>query len=156
MRRFARFCATLGPIGSSPVAPATGGSFVTALIGWFIPPPGLAITACAIVAGIAFAVWAAGEAERDLGHDAKPIVIDEVMGQTLALLFAPHAPLVFFAAFVLFRIFDVWKPLGAHQAQRLPGGFGVVADDLIAGLTSCAALQLLLRWPFAAHALGAA
>jgi phosphatidylglycerophosphatase A len=81
-------------------------------------------------------------AELDLGHDAKPIVIDEVVGQCLALLFVPHHPLAFFAAFVLFRVFDVWKPLGAREIQVLPGGWGVVADDVIAGLTACGAFHL--------------
>jgi phosphatidylglycerophosphatase A len=52
-------------------------------------------------------------------------------------------PLAFFAAFVLFRVFDIWKPLGAHQAQKLPGGWGVVADDVIAGVVACAAFHLL-------------
>jgi phosphatidylglycerophosphatase A len=90
------------------------------------------------------AVWAAGAAERDLGHDAGPIVIDEVIGQSLALLFAPHRIGAFVAAFFLFRLFDIWKPLGAYQAQALPGGWGVVADDVIAGVTTLLALQGLL------------
>ena len=92
----------------------------------------------------ALAVWAAGEAEKDLGHDAGPIVIDEVIGQTLALMFVPHRLLVFVAAFFLFRLFDIWKPLGAYQAQSLPGGFGIVADDAIAGITTMLAIQGLL------------
>ena len=90
------------------------------------------------------AVFAAGQAEKELGHDAGPIVIDELVGQWITLLFAPHRLGVFVAAFVLFRIFDIWKPLGAHQAQALPGGWGVVADDAIAGATSLLALQGLL------------
>lgn len=142
MKALGRLLATLGPVGSAPFAPATVGSAVVTLVAWFLPVPPLAWTLLLIVLGTAVAVWACGVAEESLGHDARPIVADEVIGQTLALLFAPHSPLVFFAAFVLFRIFDVWKPLGAHQAQRLPGGLGVVADDVIAGLTSCVALQL--------------
>ncbi|MEO5618404.1 MAG: phosphatidylglycerophosphatase A, partial [Candidatus Eisenbacteria bacterium] len=46
-------------------------------------------------------------------------------------------------SFLLFRIFDVWKPLGAREIQRLRGGYGIVADDFIAGLTSCAVFHLL-------------
>ncbi len=137
MKGLARFVATLGPIGSVPVAPATAASAVVALVGWFIPPPALPVALALIVVGAAIAVWAAGEAEKTLGHDAKPIVVDEVVGQSLALLLVPHHPLAFLAAFVLFRGFDVWKPLGARQAQELPGGWGVVADDVIAGLTAC-------------------
>lgn len=142
MSAFARFIATFGPVGSFPVAPATAGSAVVALVGWFIPPPGLPIALALIVAGSALAVWAAGEAEKTLGHDAKPIVVDEAVGQSLALLAVPHSPLAFLAAFVLFRLFDVWKPLGAREAQALPGGWGVVADDVIAGLSACGAFHL--------------
>jgi phosphatidylglycerophosphatase A len=71
-------------------------------------------------------------------------VIDELVGQWIALLFAPHRIGVFVAAFFLFRLFDIWKPLGAHEAQALPGGWGVVADDAIAGATTLLVLQGLL------------
>jgi len=134
----------LGPAGLSPVAPATAGSAVVAVIGWFLPVPSVPVFCALLVLGTAIAVWAAGEAEKDLGHDAGPIVIDEAIGQTLALILAPHRPFVFVAAFFLFRFFDIWKPLGAHEAQRLPGGYGIVADDVIAGITSMVALQALL------------
>ena len=141
MRSLLRRLATMGPVGYAPVAPATAGSAVVAAIGWFVPVPPLAVTLALIVVGTALAVWIAGEAEKDLGHDAKPIVVDEVVGQSLALLFVPHSALAFAVAFVLFRIFDVWKPLGAREIQRLPGGLGVVADDVIAGLTACGAFH---------------
>jgi phosphatidylglycerophosphatase A len=148
VRGVIRFAATLGPVGYAPIAPATVGSLVTAAIGWFVPAPALPVVVAAILVGTAFAVWLCGEAEKDLGHDAHPIVADEVIGQSLALLGAPHSLIAFGAAFVLFRVFDVWKPLGAQQAQRLSGGLGVVADDVIAGLTSCAVLHLVL-WALA-------
>jgi phosphatidylglycerophosphatase A len=142
LKNLARFIATLGPVGSTPIAPATAGSAVVALAGYFIPVPALWVALLLILACTALAVWSAGTAELSLGHDAKPIVIDEVVGQSLALLFVPHSPLAFFAAFVLFRVFDVLKPLGAREIQRLPGGWGVVADDVIAGLTACGAFHL--------------
>jgi len=136
--------ASLGPAGWSPVAPATVGSALVTAIAWFTPVPSLPVALAVLALGTLVAVWVAGEAEKDLGHDAGPIVIDEAVGQSLALLFAPHRPLVFVAAFVLFRIFDVWKPLGAREAQALPGGWGVVADDVIAGLTTLLVVQGLL------------
>ena len=142
MRALARFIATLGPVGSTPIAPATAGSAVVVLAGYFVPVPALWVALLLILACAALAVWSAGEAEKTLGHDAKPIVIDEVVGQSLALLFVPHRPLAFLAAFVLFRGFDVWKPLGAREIQRLPGGWGVVADDVVAGLTACGVFHL--------------
>jgi phosphatidylglycerophosphatase A len=134
--------ATLGPAGWAPLLPATVGSALVTLVGWFIPPPPLAIALVLLAVGTAIAIWAAGEAEKELGHDAGPIVIDEAVGQSLALLFVPHTWIAFAAAFVLFRIFDVWKPLGAREAQALPGGIGVVIDDIIAGITACAAFHL--------------
>ena len=124
--------------------PATAASAVVTAVAWFLPVPALPIAAALIALLALVAVWAAGEAEKDLGHDAGPIVIDEVLGQSLALFFAPHRLGVFVAAFFLFRLFDIWKPLGAHEAQRLPGGWGVVADDAIAGLTTLIAVQALL------------
>ena len=142
MNPLLRAVATLGPAGYAPIAPATAGSAVVALVGWFLPVPPLWVTLALLVVGTGFAVWAAGEAEKQLGHDAKPIVIDEAVGQSLALLFVPHAWWAFAAAFVLFRLFDVWKPLGAREAQALPGGLGVVADDVIAGITACAAFHV--------------
>ena len=148
MKALARFVATLGPVGSFPVAPATAGSAVTALVGWFLPVPPWPVTLALLALGAALAVWSATEAEHALGHDAKPIVIDEVVGQSLALLFVPHRMTLFLAAFVLFRVFDVWKPLGARQVQVLPGGWGVLADDVIAGIVACLVLHgLLLALP---------
>jgi phosphatidylglycerophosphatase A len=138
LKAVTRFLATLGPVGSAPIAPATAGSAVVTAIGWFLPVPRLPVTLALLALGTALAIWICGEAEKQLGHDAKPIVADEVVGQSLALLWVPHAWPAFVTAFLLFRVFDVWKPLGAREAQRLPGGFGVVADDFIAGITSCA------------------
>ena len=142
MSALARFIATLGPVGSAPLAPATAASAVVVLVGYFVPVPALGVALLLVLLCAALAVWSAGESEKALGHDAKPIVIDEVVGQSLALLFVPHTPLAFLAAFVLFRAFDVLKPLGAREIQRLPGGWGVVADDVVAGLTACGAFHL--------------
>ena len=143
MRGLIRFLATLGPSGYAPIAPATAGSAVVAAIGWFIyPAPPLPVTLALLAIGTAIAIWVCGAAEKELGHDAHPIVADEAVGQTIALLFVPHNLFAFAAAFVLFRIFDVWKPLGAREIQALPGGFGIVADDVIAGITSCAVFHL--------------
>jgi phosphatidylglycerophosphatase A len=136
--------ASLGPTGWSPVAPATAGSALVTAIAWLLPVPSLPVALALLAAGTLVAVWIAGQAEKDLGHDAGPIVVDEAVGQSIALLLAPHRPLVFVAAFFLFRLFDIWKPFGAREAQALPGGWGVVADDVIAGLTTLGVLQGLL------------
>lgn len=153
MKTFAKWLAMLGPAGLSPVAPATAGSALITVIAWFTPVPSFPIFLALLAVGTLIAVWAAGEAEKEMGHDAKPICIDEAVGQSLSLMFVPHTMAAFAAAFFLFRIFDVWKPLGAREAQNLPGGWGVVADDFIAGLVTCAAMQGVLwlahhfAWP---------
>lgn len=144
MKKLVLLLATLGPAGYAPVAPATVGSALVAAIGWFLPVPSLPVAVALIVAGTLLAVWIANEAEKTLGHDAHPIVVDEAVGQSIALLFVPHTIAAFAASFLLFRVFDVWKPLGAYQAQRLPGGWGIVADDVIAGATACAAFHAIV------------
>jgi phosphatidylglycerophosphatase A len=142
LKKLVLLLATLGPCGWAPIAPATAGSAVVTVVAWFLPAQPWPIFIALLLAGTALAVWTAGEAEKQLGHDAKPIVIDEAVGQTLALLFVPHSIIAFAVAFFLFRIFDVWKPLGARQIQKLPGGFGVVADDVMAGLIACGVYHL--------------
>lgn len=144
MTRPVVWLASLGPAGWSKIAPATAGSALVTLIAWFLPVPPLWMFFVLLALGTLIAVWVAGEAEKDLGHDAGPIVIDEAIGQSIALLFAPHRIGVFVAAFFLFRLFDIWKPLGAREVQVLPRGWGIVADDVIAGITSMLALHGLL------------
>lgn len=142
MRTLGKWVAMLGPVGLVPGPRATYGSAVVAAVGFFLPVPPLWLFLVLLVPGTLVAVWAAGEAEHVLGHDANPICVDEAVGQSLALLLVPHTIAAFVAAFALFRVFDIWKPLGAHQAQRLPGGWGVVADDVIAGIVACAAFHV--------------
>lgn len=145
MKSLVRVLATLGPVGYLPIAPATWASAVVVAVGWFIPAPGIGVALALIVVGMLVGFWICGEAEKSLGHDAHPIVWDELIGQSLALLWVPHRLVAFVAAFFLFRLFDIWKPLGAREIQRLPGGYGVMADDVIAGLTACAVLHAGLR-----------
>ena len=133
--------------GYAPAAPGTLGSAAAIGIGallahyagwkplWFAP---LAI--CVSVPGI----WAAGETARQTQiKDPGFVVVDEVVGQWLALSAARALNWKsYLAAFVLFRLFDIWKPFPVRQLESLPGGVGIVADDLMAGLY--AALVLLL------------
>jgi phosphatidylglycerophosphatase A len=143
-RRPVVWLAMLGGAGLSPIAPATVGSALVACIAWFVPTVPTAALVFLLTMLTGLAVGIANEAEKDLGHDAGPIVIDEAVGMSLALLLVPRTIPAYLAAFLLFRLFDIWKPLGAREAQSLPGGVGVVADDVIAGLTSAVAMQGLL------------
>jgi len=101
--------------------------------------------AAAAAAIYAVGVWAAGAAERYFGRtDPGPIVIDEVVGQMIALAARPGAQWKWLlAGFILFRIFDVIKPSPARRAEHLPGGWGVMTDDVVAGLYSLVTLALL-------------
>ena len=89
----------------------------------------------ALAAVVAVGIWASHRVEEMLGRkDPGVIVIDEVAGMMVAVLFLPRTPGVLLWAFLLFRLFDIWKPFPAREAQALRGGVGVVVDDLIAGV----------------------
>ena len=115
------------------MAPGTVGSLVTVLAVWLVPftPTGLAISAVAVTL---LGVWAGSRVERALGaKDPGVIVIDEVAGMLVSVLLLPPTIPVLVTAFLLFRLFDIWKPFPARQSQALGGGLGVMIDDLIAG-----------------------
>ena len=100
-----------------------------------------------LVAVTVLGIWAGGEAERALGvKDPGAIVVDEVAGMTLSVLVLPRTPAVLVVGFFLFRVFDVLKPFPANVSQRLPGGLGVMVDDLIAGVYALALLLLARRF----------
>ena len=105
-----------------------------ALLGlWLIPFTTPALIA-ATLAVIAVGLWASGRVEALVARkDPGVIVIDEVAGMMVSVLFLPRTWPVLLAAFFLFRLFDVWKPFPARQSQVIPGGVGVMIDDLIAG-----------------------
>jgi phosphatidylglycerophosphatase A len=119
--------------GLAPIAPGTVASAATLAALWVVSASALAIAVFAVVATIV-GTWAADRAERLLGEkDPGAIVIDEVAGMALSLMLFPMTPAVLASAFVLFRVFDIVKPAPARQSQALPGGLGIMVDDLIAG-----------------------
>ncbi len=115
------------------MASGTAGSAVTLVALWLIPftPRAFLLTLGAVTL---LGIWAGGRVERLLGHkDPGVIVIDEVAGMMLSVLFLPRTVPVLVTAFLLFRLFDIWKPFPARESQVLSGGLGVMVDDLIAG-----------------------
>ncbi len=142
--RLALLLAALGPCGFSPLVPATVASFVLAVIYGFLPPIGVAVDALALLAATVLAVWAAGRAEMTWGHDAKRIVIDEGAGMAMTLLAQPAGWPAAACGFLAFRVFDVLKPFPGRRAEKLPGGYGVVTDDLVAGVYANLAVRVLL------------
>jgi phosphatidylglycerophosphatase A len=149
MRKLVLFIATGSGSGYAPIAPGTAGSAVgVGLWALCVQGPGLSTGAmfALLVVLTAVGIWAAGEAEKTFQkRDDGRITVDEIAGQWLALALLPVSWEMALAAFLLFRLFDIWKPWPVRLAERLPGGLGVVADDLIAGLYANLAGQLLWR-----------
>jgi phosphatidylglycerophosphatase A len=124
--------------GYGPIAPGTWGSALGVALYLPLSAAGAAGYAAALALLLAAGIWAAGEAERAFGgKDDGRIVIDEVVGQLLALsplLGDPASPLWLVTGFVTFRLFDVWKPGPVRWAERrFAGGAGVMLDDVVAG-----------------------
>jgi phosphatidylglycerophosphatase A len=146
MSRVAVFIASCAYIGYVPVAPGTFGSLPGLALGVYLQrtAPGWALwAAVAILAAVG--VWAASAAERHFGHDDPgPVVIDEVVGMLVTMGGLPLGWGGLIAAFVVFRVCDVVKPFPARRMERLPGGLGVIADDVMAGLWSHAIMRLLV------------
>ena len=146
--RVAIALATAGGAGFVPKAPGTAGSLVGVLI-YLIMEAGRAgaYYPHAIIFFFVAGTWAASRVERLYGHDSQRIVIDEVVGQMITFgLFAGSNQLsaIYIAlGFGLFRLFDVVKPFPIRRLERFPGGLGVVADDVGAGLYALAALALV-------------
>lgn len=142
----ARLLATWFGCGYAPKGPGTAGSLAAVAIGWplhayaGVGPWGFAILALALTGP---AIWAAGVTARETGlKDPQIVVIDEVVGQWIALAGASELNWKsWLAAFLLFRAFDIWKPPPVRQLERLPGGTGIVLDDLMAGVYAALVLS---------------
>jgi phosphatidylglycerophosphatase A len=160
--KLARAIATIGGLGDRIPAPGTTvGSLPAYLLWWgactVFPTTTvrIAITAIGLFVAAAVGTWASEvEAQRRDDTDPRPIVVDEIAGQWLTYLVAlPFVPLqnpihlaVFaLAGFLLFRFFDIIKPWPIRSFERLPGGIGIVADDLAAGYFAAAVLAIAWR-----------
>lgn len=137
--------------GFSPFAPGTAGAALATsiwiLLSFFVSPLCLLlITAALIIVFTILGIWSANVLEPDWGKDPSRIVVDEMVGVWIPLLAvdAGHLYLAL-AAFVLFRLFDIFKPLGIRKMEDLKGGVGVMMDDILAGIYSLLVL-LGLKW----------
>lgn len=149
--RFALLLATGLGTGYGPIAPGTWGSLPGLALSWGLTriAGGWGVAAGAAVVSV-FGIWAAGRAEELLGKkDPSVVVIDEIAGQMVALLFLPPNAIVLLVGFFLFRALDVWKPWPANRLEELPAGSGIMADDLMVGLYANLILHGLALWrPF--------
>lgn len=135
MKRLGVLLATAGGAGHFPFAPGTVGSTIGLAIylltsSWPIAWQG-AILAAVTLSG----VWAAGVAARHFGReDPGQVIIDEVAGQLLTLFATGAGVRSALAGFLIFRILDIFKPWPARDFERMSGGLGIMADDLMAGV----------------------
>ena len=146
---FSTFLASLFLIGFIPFAPGTFGSLASyglylILPSWLYEGSCLYILPMILVALALLAVVICKKAEEILGEDHGSIVLDELLGYFVATLFLPHNWLVGLYAFILFRVFDIAKPFPINRSQRLRNGWGVVVDDLLAGVYANVILQILI------------
>ena len=145
MRALGLTIATAGFTGYAPVAPGTVGSLVGLLILFAVRATGnplleLGVLVVVVVSGI----WSAGVVERDVGiEDPGIVVVDEVAGMLLTLLWIPLTWPTALVGFLAFRIFDIIKPFPARSAERLPGGWGIMADDLFAAVYASIVVRLM-------------
>ena len=146
MRAFGLFVATAGYVGRFPVAPGTAGSAVgLALLVAIRQLGGPGLELGVLVVAVSLGVWASGVGERYAGReDPGLVVIDEVAGMLLTMLWVPLSWVTAVVGFLSFRLFDIVKPFPARDAERLHGGLGIMADDLIAAVYATAVVRLFV------------
>lgn len=132
--------------GFSPVAPGTAGALLALLlwvVGYLLLPFALlqVILAIMVLLFTALGIYTSGVMERYWGEDPSRVVVDEMVGVWIPLLVVPDGGWWYvLAAFVLFRLFDIVKPLGVRRMERFGGGVGIMMDDILAGVYSAVLL----------------
>lgn len=136
--------------GHSPIASGTVGSALAVVFVLAFWPESYLWQLALAVATTLLAVWASGwVAESEGLKDPSIVVADEIAGQFFTFLFLPVAVMgwqALLAGFLLFRIFDIWKPWPVSRLEDLPGGWGIVLDDVLAGIFANIVLRVLLIW----------
>lgn len=141
--------ATAFGAGFSPFAPGTAGAIVACAILWLIEKLELFTTysisyLLLIICCTALGVISTNYLEKHWGKDPSKVVMDEVVGMWITMVFVPFSYINILLAFILFRFFDIAKPLGIRKLEKLPGGIGVMADDVLAGIYANIVLQLII------------
>jgi phosphatidylglycerophosphatase A len=143
MKRFVLLLAAGFGAGYVPMAPGTAGTVVAIpifLLLSSIPSPLYELT---ILTSFFFASWISGEAERSWERKDHPrIVIDEIVGYLITMLWLPKTILFIILGFILFRFFDIVKPPPIRLLEKVKGGYGVVLDDVVAGVYANIVLQI--------------
>lgn len=139
--KFHRFLASGFGSGYLRPAPGTWGSLVGILPALFLPPASFVPFLILLFLG---GVWAAEKVSRETAlEDPQTVVVDEVLGMGVTLLFLPKTLFFYIAGFALFRFFDIKKPWIIRKLEAMHGGWGIMLDDLAAGIAANLLLQVL-------------
>lgn len=140
-KKVCHIIATLGFIGYIPVAPGTFGSLFGFILAFLLKPSDVFI-ALFLIALFIIGTLSSHEAEKRLGKDSGHIVIDELAGYVVSILFIPKDAGYLVAALLIFRFFDIAKPFPIRKLERsLSGGIGIMLDDIVAGIFTNICLQ---------------
>ena len=129
-----QLAATFFYLGKLPVAPGSFGSFATLLI-WLFLPLNYLFQIIIIIILFILGIISSNIVSKEMNdHDPSEIIIDEVIGMGIALFMLPHDFILYLLAFFIFRILDIFKPSFIYEVQKLPYGWGIMLDDVIAGI----------------------
>jgi phosphatidylglycerophosphatase A len=150
MNFLARIISTGLGVGYSPLAPGTMGALLILIVFWICPEMSSLQLLLVIIGLTVIGIYTATVTEREMqskvgqdrGRDPGIIVIDEIIGMLIALFALPKTSRFMIIAFILFRIFDIMKPYPARRMEKLPAGWGIVMDDVIAGIYANLAIQI--------------
>ena len=145
MKHFILLLATGFGVGYSPIAPGTLGTLIAIPVYYFLSNISSPIYEITLVGFFFLSVWVSESAEIFFGKkDDQRIVIDEIMGFLITMLWAPKTAILIVIGFFLFRFFDILKPFPIRRLEkRLKGGYGVVLDDVMAGVYGNIVLQVI-------------
>ena len=129
--------------GYAPKAPGTAGSLVAVLLYYFFIPPQLFLPLFSFLFFF-IGIPVSSYMEKSEGKDAPLIVIDELVGQWIACLFLPKTLPVLITGFILFRLFDILKPYPINALQKMKDGWGVMSDDVLAGIYANVLIQIII------------
>ena len=142
---FHKLISTSFGIGYIGKGAGTAAAVACCICWYFIQPTYLPAVAATIVITL-LGIWSSTHVETIWGSDPQRVVIDEVAGMCISLLFLPSTIKYVIAALILFRFFDIVKPLFIKKMENLPGGWGIMFDDVLAGIYANVLLQVVYRY----------
>ena len=149
MNRFLLFFSAGFGVGYSPIAPGTLGTLLAIPLYFFLSQIPFPLYELTLLAFFFLSTWISEQAQLHWGKkDDQRIVIDEMMGFLVTMLWVPKTAFTIIAGFILFRLFDIIKPPPIRRLENVNGGYGVVLDDVVAGIYGNIILQVIFCFTF--------